>query len=144
MSVASFDRNYEQPNLTLGTIAVPDGQRGDNYGGIGTGGDGIGTGGGPNRDNRRNIYPMFYNLGQYSNVMGDVAGNSYQDSAHEVSEADSMDWEEFYPNGDFGPPNIVVMKLEWDAENMKVTNVSDLGLEEMIKPVYRKGYDLDV
>ena len=35
-------------------------------------------------------------------------------------------------------------KLEWDAENMKVTNVSDLGLEEMIKPVYRKGYDLDV
>ena len=35
-------------------------------------------------------------------------------------------------------------KLEWDAENMKVTNVSVPGLEEMIKPVYRKGYDLDV
>ena len=33
-------------------------------------------------------------------------------------------------------------KVEWDAENMKVTNLE--GLEEIIKPVYHKGYDLDV
>ena len=33
-------------------------------------------------------------------------------------------------------------KVEWDAKNMKSTNVA--GLEEIIKPVYRKGYVLDV
>ena len=32
--------------------------------------------------------------------------------------------------------------VEWDAANMKVTNVN--GLESMIKPTYRKGYTLDV
>ena len=33
-------------------------------------------------------------------------------------------------------------KIEWDAANMKCTNIS--GLESMIKPVYRAGYTLDV
>ena len=33
-------------------------------------------------------------------------------------------------------------KVEWDAKNMKVTNIS--GQEEIVKPVYHKGYDLDV
>ena len=33
-------------------------------------------------------------------------------------------------------------KVEWDAKNMKVTNIS--GLEKIIKPVYHKGYTLDV
>ena len=33
-------------------------------------------------------------------------------------------------------------KVEWDAKEMKVKNIS--GLEQMIKPVYRKGYTLDV
>ena len=33
-------------------------------------------------------------------------------------------------------------KVEWDAKNMKVLNVS--GLEEIVKPVYREGYVLDV
>ncbi len=32
-------------------------------------------------------------------------------------------------------------KVEWDAKTMKATNVS--GLEQIIKPVYRKGYTLD-
>ena len=32
-------------------------------------------------------------------------------------------------------------KVEWDAKNLKATNVS--GLESIIKPVYRKGYTLD-
>ncbi len=77
VSVRSFDRNVEQPNLVIGTIAAPTGSRGDNYGGIGTGGSGIGTGGGPNRDNRTSIYPMFYDAGQYNNVQGPIGGNSY-------------------------------------------------------------------
>ena len=33
-------------------------------------------------------------------------------------------------------------KVEWDAEAMKVKNIP--GLEELVKPVYRKGYALDV
>ena len=33
-------------------------------------------------------------------------------------------------------------KVEWDHKNLKSTNVE--GLEEMVKPVYRKGYVLDV
>ncbi len=33
-------------------------------------------------------------------------------------------------------------KIEWDAKNMKVKNIS--GLDEMVKPVYRSGYTLDV
>lgn len=33
-------------------------------------------------------------------------------------------------------------KVEWDAENMKAINTT--GLEEIVKPVYRKGYVLDV
>jgi predicted dehydrogenase len=33
-------------------------------------------------------------------------------------------------------------RIEWDAKNMKCTNVS--GLEPLIKPEYRKGYTLDV
>ena len=33
-------------------------------------------------------------------------------------------------------------KVEWDAKNMKVKNIK--GLETIVKPVYRKGYTLDV
>ena len=32
-------------------------------------------------------------------------------------------------------------KIEWDAKNMKCTNVT--GLESIIKPTYRAGYTLD-
>jgi len=33
-------------------------------------------------------------------------------------------------------------KVEWDAKNMKSTNIG--GLEQIVKPKYRKGYTLDV
>ena len=33
-------------------------------------------------------------------------------------------------------------KVQWDAANLKVTNIN--GLESMIKPTYRAGYTLDV
>ncbi|MCF0233872.1 MAG: Gfo/Idh/MocA family oxidoreductase [Thermoguttaceae bacterium] len=35
-------------------------------------------------------------------------------------------------------------KIEWDAKNLKITNIADLktpGLEELVKPVYKNGYD---
>jgi len=117
VSVRGWDRNEEHPNFVLGTDPAPDGSRGDDYGGIGTGGSGFGTGGGPTRNNRDDIYPMFYSAGQYNNCTGAIANNSYGDSAHEVPEADSMDWEEVGADTYFGPPNIVVMKLEWNADD---------------------------
>ena len=118
VSVRGWDRNEEHANLVLGTIPAPNQSRGDNYGGIGTGGSGFGTGGGPTRNNRTDIYPMFYDAGQYSNATGDIAGNSYGDGAHEVPQADAMDWVEYDADG-FGAANIVVMKLEWDADDTK-------------------------
>ncbi len=114
VSIRGWDRNEEHPNMVLGTDPAPQGARGANYGGIGPDGfSGFGTGGGPTRNNRTDIYPMFYNLGQYNNVTGAIAGNSYGDGAHEVPNADGFDWVEFYPNGDFGAPNFVIIKLEW-------------------------------
>ena len=35
-------------------------------------------------------------------------------------------------------------KIEWDAENLKVTNLADLktpGVADLVKPVYQNGYD---
>jgi hypothetical protein len=37
-------------------------------------------------------------------------------------------------------------KIEWDARNLVVTNVSSLetqGVVELVKPVYREGHRLD-
>jgi len=59
---------------------------------------------------------MYYNVGQYMNATGAISNNSYGDGAHEVPEADSLDWQELDADGYFGPPNIVVVKLEWDAD----------------------------
>ena len=119
VSVRAWDRNEEQPNLVLGTDPAPAGSRGDNFGGIGTGFSGFGTGGGPTRNNRTDIYPMFYDTGQYSNVNGAVPGNAYNQGDFEVLPEDGMVWQEFDTNGEFGAPNIVVMKLQWDADGGK-------------------------
>ncbi len=116
VSVRGWDRNEEHPNLVLATDPAPDGSRGDNFGGVGTGGSGFGTGGGPTRNNRTTIYPMFYNAGQYQNVNGAIPGNAYNQAAFEVSAADRMNWDEVGADSFFGPPMVVVMKLEWDAE----------------------------
>lgn len=116
VSAKSFDRNVEQPNLVLGTIPAPTTSRGDNYGGIGTGGDGFGTGGGPNRDNRTSIYPMFYDAGQYMNMQGAIGGNSYAaNSATYVDATGSFEWESSDADG-YGAANIVVVKIQWDAD----------------------------
>jgi hypothetical protein len=32
-------------------------------------------------------------------------------------------------------------RIEWDAQNMKCTNIA--GLESLVKPIYRAGYALD-
>ena len=116
LSVKAWDRNEEHPNLVIGTDPAPNGSRGDNYGGIGNGFSGFGTGGGPTRNNRTRVYPMFYDAGQYSNVNGPIPDNAYSQAASEVSAADSFVWQENDTDGNFGAPNIVIGKIQWDAE----------------------------
>lgn len=116
VSVRAWDRNEEHANLVLSDGAAPNGSRGDAAGGIGTGISGFGTGGGPTRNNRTDIYPMFYDQGQYSNHTGDVLNNAYSDAAHEVLPANGLVWTELNPDGTFGAANIVVMKIEWNAD----------------------------
>ncbi|MFP6858027.1 MAG: hypothetical protein VCA73_12180, partial [Roseibacillus sp.] len=116
LAVKAWDRNEETPNLVIGTDPAPAGSRGDNYGGIGNGFSGFGTGGGPTRNNRTRIYPMFYDAGQYSNVNGAIPGNAYNQAAFEVSAADSFVWQENDGDENFGAPNIVIGKIQWDAE----------------------------
>jgi len=116
LSVKAWDRNEEQPNLVIGTDPAPNGSRGDNYGGIGNGFSGFGTGGGPTRNNRTRVYPMFYDAGQYFNVNGPIPSNAYSQAAFEVSVADSFVWQENDTDGNFGAPNIVIGKIQWDAD----------------------------
>jgi len=106
VSVSSFNKNYEMPNVMLATDPFPTGSRGEN-----NPGSGFGTGGGPNRYNRPNIYPMFYNEGQYTNMMGEIPGNSYTNDAYRVPDTDV-----FSTTTDVA--NIVVMKIEWDADGI--------------------------
>jgi len=110
----AWDRNSEAPNVILGTGNVPALSRGDNYGTD----TGFGSGGGPTRNNRTDIYPMFYDAGQYRNNTGAVAGNAYSDAAHEVTEADSWNWGALDTNDDLGEVNVVVMKIEWNADTL--------------------------
>ena len=53
---------------------------------------------------------------RYSNVNGQIPNNAYNQAAFEVSAADSFVWEENDTEGNFGTPNIVVGKIQWDAE----------------------------
>lgn len=103
VSVSSFNKNYEMPNVMLATDPFPTGSRGEN-----NPGSGFGTGGGPNRYNRPEIYPMFYNDGQYTNMMGEIPSNSYTNDAFRVPATDVF-------AAQFDVANIVVMKIEWDA-----------------------------
>ena len=116
VSARAWNLNAEHANLVLGTAPAPDGSRGDNYGGIGTGGSGFGTGGGPTRNNRTYIYPMFYRDGQYTNSVGEIPSNSYAQAAYEVPASERFPWVALNADGAFGAPNIVVMKIEWDAD----------------------------
>jgi len=59
---------------------------------------------------------MFYDAGQYFNVNGPIPSNAYSQAAFEVSVADSFVWQENDTDGNFGAPNIVIGKIQWDAD----------------------------
>jgi len=112
VAVRGWDRNEETPNLTIGTDPTPNESRGAS---LTNNGNGIGTGGGPPRDNRIHVYPMFFENGNVHNLHGAWSG-TWNDSAFTVPEDGRMDWQELDGDGYFGPANIVVGKIEWDAD----------------------------
>ena len=111
VAVRAWDRNEELPNLTIGTDPTPDDSRAAS---LTNSGSGIGTGGGPPRNNRPHIYPMYFQDGLPHNLFGAIPG--WQDDAFTVLEDGRMDWQELDEEGYFGPVNIVVGRIEWDAD----------------------------
>ena len=124
VTAQAWDRNEEMPNVTLATDPFPNQSRGDNFGGIGTGGTGLGSGGGPTQADRNGIYPMWYNAGQYTTIKGEIPNNGYFGAGSQAADlalwrqdADAfMPWEADNELGEFGEVSIVVMKIQWNAD----------------------------
>ena len=119
VTARGWDRNERTPHLIIGTDSTPNENRGLN---LSNSGSGIGAGGGAPRDNRTDIFPQYFKDGEYYHSPSPAGGTggpitSFSDSANELPDAThNMPWEEFTPGGDFGPANIVVGKIEWDAD----------------------------
>lgn len=111
VAVRGWDRNEETPNLTIGTDPTPDDSRAFS---LINSGNGIGTGGGPPRNNRTSIYPMYFSGGTAHNLNGAIT--SWQDDAVQVPPDSSVTWEELDADGYFGAVNIVVGEIQWDAD----------------------------
>jgi hypothetical protein len=54
-------------------------------------------------------------LGEHDGVQDEIGPNQDSNGALE-SGVQTMIWEELDPDGNFGPPNIVVGKIQWDAD----------------------------
>ena len=110
LAVRAWDRNVETPNLTIGTDPSPNNSRGAS---LTNSGSGLGTGGGPPRNNRGHIYPMYFDGGNAYTLLGQVA--SWTDDAKTAPADGRMDWVARDDDG-FGAANIVVVKIQWDAD----------------------------
>ena len=127
VSVRGWDRNEESPQFMISTDPSPDNARGrflDNAG------NGIGGGGGPTRANFGDVFPAYFLggvnhhtpggyqdgvLGGHDGVQDEIAPNPDSNGALE-SGVQTMIWEELDANGDFAPANIVVGRIDWDAD----------------------------
>jgi hypothetical protein len=93
-------------------------------------GAGIGGGGGPTRANFHDVFPQYFLdgiphhtpggyqdgvLGDHDGVQDEIGPNPDSNGALE-GDVQTMIWEELDPDGNFGPPHIVVGKIEWDAD----------------------------
>jgi len=111
VAVHGWDRNEETPNLTIGTDPTVLGNRAFS---MQNGGSGISAGGGPPRGNRQDILPRYYDGGASYDLMG--AATSWRDDAKEApDETATMPWVARDDDG-FGAVNIIVGKIEWDAD----------------------------
>ncbi|MCH8043125.1 MAG: PEP-CTERM sorting domain-containing protein [Planctomycetes bacterium] len=138
VSVRGWDRNEGSPQFMIGTD--PTSGRGLT---MANSGNGIGGGGGPSRGNLFDIYPQFFRdgvdnhtPGGYQNDTGTNGAGTFglhdgqqlafgsgndNTASGQLNEngqprTQTMLWEEFDPDGNFGPPNIVVGKIQWDAD----------------------------
>ena len=112
LAVQAWDRNEELPNLTIGTDPSPNGSRAAS---LSNSGSGIGTGGGPPRYERGTIYPMFFEGGTVHNLNGTWSGD-WRDDAFGPGSDGEMTWVASDADG-FGAANIVVDKIQWDADS---------------------------
>jgi len=113
VAVHGWDRNEETPYLTIGTDPSPNESRNSLYN-LTNSGTGIGAGGGPPRSDRTDILPRYHKAGASYNLMGAATGWS-DDDKNAPSATATMSWDASDDDG-FGAANIIVGKIEWDAD----------------------------
>jgi len=128
----AWDRNQGSPQFMICTDATTPGSRGLS---LINSGNGIGATGGPPRFNLFEVYPQYFSGGVKHQSPGGYSGGVF--GAHngivtafvstttgdgglvEVGQprAYTMEWQVSNPSdGSFGAPNIVIGKIEWDAD----------------------------
>jgi hypothetical protein len=111
VAVHGWDRNEETTCLTIGTDPTPTSSRSLT---MLNSGNGISAGGGPPSSNRLHILPRYYSGGGSYNLNGLVT--AWNQTALAVPFASgAMSWVASDADG-FGAANIVVGKIQWDAD----------------------------
>ena len=111
VAVHGWDRNEETTALTIGTDPTPNSSRSLT---LTNAGSGLSAGGGPPRNNRLHILPRYYSGGVAYNQMGAVTAWN-QDAKTVDFATGAMTWVASDADG-FGAANIIVGKVEWDAD----------------------------
>ena len=127
ISVRGWDRNEESPQFMISTDPSPDNARGRF---LENDGNGIGGGGSPTRANFGDVFPAYFQdgvnnhtpggyqdgeLGEHDGIQDEIAPNPDSNGALD-SDFQTMIWEELDDEGEFAPANLVVGKIEWDAD----------------------------
>ncbi len=131
LAAHAWDRNQGSPVFMIGSDPITPGSRGLS---MQNEGNGIGGVGGPPRSNLYDVYPHYFSSGVHhqtpggylAGVLGDHDGIVPRFASGATSDgvlgpADVMTWAVTNTAG-FGAPNIVVGKIEWDAD----TNGEDI------------------
>jgi hypothetical protein len=113
VAVRAWDRNMEVAQLQIATDPSPNESRTSLYD-LTNSGNGIGAGGGPPRNDRFDIMPRYHSGGANYNLMGAATGWQ-QDAFTAPDETATMPWVDSDEDG-FGAVNIIVGKIEWDAD----------------------------
>ena len=135
VSVRGWDRNEESPQFMIGTDFTPNNAREERLETT-DGGNAIGGGGAMPRANYGDVLPSYYSggvphttpggylggvLGGHDGVQVQRGSTGTSDGALETG-VQTMVWVDNDADGEFGAPNIVVGKIQWDAD----TNGEDI------------------
>ena len=120
------NRNQSAPTLTIGTDPTVNGSRGLTMQNSGNGISGVG---GPPRANLSDVYPHYFSGGMHHQTPGGyqdaVLGNhngivtafvSTGDGNGVLGPDDTRPWVSRDASGHMGVPNIIIGKIEWDAD----------------------------